>query len=130
MAHINGKNIPFVYHAVPVTSTVRVETGLFTAEGGETSFIKRDFDFKPDIVIWILYDYTTEPTANITFYAIRDNITYNYFNILLDGTLGDSSAVRPIRLYNNGFVAFPNYDSGTTFSAGDRYQWIAIKTES
>ena len=130
MAHINGKNIPFVYHAVPVPSTVRVETGFFTAEGGETNFSKRDFDFKPEIVIWCLYDYTTEPAANITYYAIRESITYSYYNIMYDGTLGDSSSTKPLRLYSNGFMAYPAYESDTTFNAGDTYQWIAIKTES
>lgn len=129
MAFINGKNIPFVYHTVSVPSTVRVETGSFTAEGGEKIFSKRDFDFQPDIVIWTLYDYTTEPTENITLYAIREKITGNYFNILFDGTLGDSSSTRPIRLYNNGFIAYPAYTSGATFSAGNTYTWIAIKSE-
>ena len=59
MAFINGKNIPFVYHTVPVPSTVRVETGIFAAEGSETSFSKRDLGFKPDIVIFTMYDVIT-----------------------------------------------------------------------
>ena len=129
MAFINGKNIPFVYHTVPIPSTVRVETGSFTAEGGETNFSKRDLGFRPDIVIWSLNDYTTEPAANITYYAIRDNFNSNHYNILFDGTLGESSTTKPIRLYSNGFATYPAYTSGTTFSAGNTYMWIAIKSE-
>lgn len=129
MAFINGKNIPFVYHTVPIPSTVRVETGSFTAEGGETVFSKRDLGFRPDVVIWCLSDYTTEPTTNITFYAIRDGITSNYYNILYDGNLGEGSITKPIRLYPNGFAAYPAYTSGATFGAGNTYTWIAIKSE-
>ena len=129
MAFINGKNIPFVYNAVPIPSTVRVETGSFTAEGGEATFSKRDLGFKPDVVIWALYDYTTEPTANVTYYAIRDGSTSSYYNILFDGNVGNSTASRPIRVYPNGFIAYPAYESGATFGAGNTYAWMAIKSE-
>lgn len=129
MAFINGKNIPFVYHTVPVPSTVRVETGSFTAEGGETSFSKRDLGFKPDIVIFTMYDVPTEPQGADTLYAIRDSVTESNFNVLYDGTLGSASSYKPIRIYSDGFVAYPRNASGATFIAGNTYLWTAIKGE-
>ena len=129
MAFINGKNIPFVYHTVPVPSTVRVETGSFTAEGGETVFSKRDLGFKPDVVIWCMFDIPTEPASTDTLYAIKDALTGYEYNIQYDDTLGSFSNIRPIRMYTNGFVAFPAFTSGATFGAGNTYTWMAIKIE-
>ena len=129
MAFINGKNIPFVYHTVPVPSTVRVETGSFTAEGGETSFSKRDLGFKPDIVIFYLYDAPTAPASTDTAYAINDKVTDTRVNITNDWTLGTSTNTKPIRIYRDGFVAYPSNLSEATFLAGNTYMWIAIKGE-
>lgn len=129
MAFINGKNIPFVFHTVPVPSTVRVETGSVTAAGGETHFSKRDLGFQPDVVIWAMYDIPTDPASTDTQYVIIDTLTSNNYNIQYDGNLGDSSSIRPIRIYTNGFVAYPAFKSGATFGAGNTYTWIAIKSE-
>ena len=129
MAFINGKNIPFVYHTVPVPSTVRVETGSFTAQGGETVFSKRDLGFKPDVVIWCIYDNPTEPASTDTQYAIRDALSSSYYNIQYDGNFGDCSMVKPIRTFPNGFAVYPAYTSGATFGAGNAYTWMAIKSE-
>lgn len=129
MAFINGKNIPFVYHTVPVPSTVRVETGSFTAQGGETVFSKRDLGFKPDVVIWSMYEIPTDPASTDTQFAIKDALTGYYYNIQYDGNLGDTSSLRPIRIYTNGFVAYPAFTSGATFIAGNSFIWMAIKSE-
>lgn len=129
MAFINGKNIPFVYHTVPIPSTVRVETGSFAAEGGETIFSKRDLGFKPDVVIWCMADIPTEPASTDTEFAIKDTLTGHEYNIQYDSTLGSISTIRPIRLFTNGFVAYPANRSDATFGAGNTYTWMAIKSE-
>lgn len=129
MAYINGKNIPFVYHAVPTASNVKVVTGFVVPESGTKIFTKRDLGFKPDIVIWNLYEVPTDPEATVTSYAISDSICGLTFNITWANEVGGSSSTRPIRIYSDGFTARPAYDTNTTFNEGVTYQWIAIKSE-
>lgn len=129
MAFINGKHIPFVYNAVPTASNVKVVTGFVVPESGAKIFTKRDLGFKPDIVIWNLYDIPTEPEATYTSYAIRDEICGLTYNITWANEVGGESPTRPVRIYSDGFTARPAYDTNASFNGVNTYQWIAIKSE-
>lgn len=129
MAHINGKNIPFVYHAVPTASNVKVVTGIAAPTAGATTYNKLNLGFKPDIVIWSLYDAPTDAEATDTSYTIKDTITGLTYNITWAEELGTTYTKKPINITSQGFVAYAGSANGATFKEGNTYQWIAIKSE-